>query len=65
MDQDATFRDVETPTRLEDLPLNHFHHRERELRVRHDLKVIAVTPTKEGRRGKYSLATLSMASQME
>ena len=41
MDQDAIFRDVETPTRLEDLPLNHFRHRERELRVRHDLKVIA------------------------
>jgi hypothetical protein len=39
VDQDATFRDVETLARLEDLPLNHFRHRERELRVGHDLKV--------------------------
>jgi hypothetical protein len=65
-DQDATFRDVETLARLEDLPVNHFCHRERELRVRHDLKVIADCRDPHiGRRGKYSVATLSMASLMK
>jgi hypothetical protein len=41
VDENAALRDIETPSRLEDLPLNHLCHRERKLRVRHDLKVVA------------------------
>jgi hypothetical protein len=40
VDQNTAFRDVEAPTRLEDLPLNYFSDGKRELGVRHHLKVV-------------------------